>query len=136
MVTMKKLFRLTTTFIKKDIIKLSIYSFLVAALIVVLGLAQLIVNFNASEVIQLELNKMDQNVLSINKKNPNNELINVVDETRIIDITKDDIEKFKSTEYDIYELVNVVLDYGKYTSHSLLLLFYELPLQHFFCYIN
>ena len=114
---LKKLFRLTTTFIKKDIIKLSIYSFLVAALIVVLGLAQLIVNFNASEVIQLELDKMEQNVLSINKKNPNNDLIDVIDDSRIIDITKEDIEKFKSTEYDIYELVNVVLDYGK--NHNL-----------------
>ncbi|MBR2892074.1 MAG: ABC transporter ATP-binding protein [Bacilli bacterium] len=114
----KKLWNLTYTFIRKDFVKLSIYSFVVAALIIILGLAQLIVNFNPTEVIQNELDEMNQTVLSINKITPTVESIIAFDETRIIDITQNDIEKFKGDGYHIYELVNLVLDYGPNSSLS------------------
>jgi len=112
----KKLFNLTFTFIKKDFLKLFFYSFVVAGLITILGLAQLIVNFNPSEVVKKELDKMNQSILSIEKKIPSNELVITYDNTKIIDILVDDIDKFRSDDYDIYELVNVVLDYGPNTS--------------------
>ena len=62
-----KLFKLSTTFLKKDFIKLFIYSFVVAALIIVLGLSQLILNFDSSEVVKKELNNLNQNQISVNK---------------------------------------------------------------------
>lgn len=116
-----KLFKLTYTFIKNDFMKLSIYSFVVACLIVILGLAQLIVNFNPSEVIRNELDKVNQNVLSINKKTPSNESVLVIDETRVIDINENDINEFYEAGYNgkIYELINLVLDYGQVQNLSM-----------------
>ena len=110
----KKLLHLTSTFIKHDFLKLFIYSFLVASLVIILGLSELIVRFDQSEVISKELNKYDQSVLSVSKNESNNEKVASVDDSRLIDITKEDIDIFYNYGYDgkIYELVNVVLDYG------------------------
>ena len=112
----KKLLKLTFTFMKKDTLKLVIYSFLVACLIVVLTLAQLIVNFSPAEVIQKELIKLDQTVLSINRNTPSNENVAIFDDSRIIDITAEDIEKFQGEDYEVYELFNLVLDYGQFSN--------------------
>lgn len=116
----KKLLNLTFTFIKNDFFKLFIYSFLVSCLVVILGLSQLIVHFNPSEVIQNELEKIDQTIVSITKKDTSNDNVLVVDDTRLIDITEDDIQSFYQEGYngEIYELVNVVLDYGTNTTLS------------------
>jgi hypothetical protein len=111
---------LTATFIKRDFLKLFVYSFLVACLVVILGLSELIVRFNQSEVISKELSKYDQSVLAVSKSECNNEKVASVDDSRLIDITKEDIEVFYNYGYDgkIYELVNVVLDYGTVSTLS------------------
>jgi ABC-type lipoprotein export system ATPase subunit len=110
----KKLLKFTSTFIKKDFVKLFFYSFVVAMLIIMLGLAQLIVNFNQSEIIQKELASINQNTLSIKKNMPSYENVLVVDDSRFIDITDEDINGFYEEGYkgDIYRLINVTLDFG------------------------
>ena len=63
-----------------------VYSFIVASLIVILGLSQLIVNFNSSEVIEKELVDSNQNTICLEKTDPKDEEILVFDESKIIDI--------------------------------------------------
>lgn len=115
-----KLLKLSITFLKKDFLKLFIYSFLVAALIIILGLSQLIVNFNSSEVIQKELDNLNQNQLSINKVKPVNPDVVKYDTNRVFNIGENDIQTFFDKGYkgEIYELVNVTLDYGNQSTLS------------------
>ena len=93
---------------------LCVYSFVVACLIVILGLAQLIVNFDSSEVIEKELDSLNQSTISINKTDPTDEELLVYDETKIIDITEEDIKAFYDDGYTgkIYKLLSIGLDYG------------------------
>ena len=118
-ISLKNNTKLSFKFIKKDFLRMFIYSFVVACLVVILGLSQLIVNFNSSEVIKREMGNINQTSVSFTK----NEIVDSmmeVDKNKIINITKDDIEVFKQSGYDgnIYELVNVVLDYGISSSLS------------------
>ena len=108
-----KLFKLAINFMKKDFSRLFIYSFIVAALIVILGLAQLIVNFDSSEVIDKEMSNMNQSTISLKKVDVDDDLL-VVDSTRVIPINETDINKYYEAGYEgnIYELLNVTLDYG------------------------
>lgn len=70
-ISLKSATNLSFRFIKKDLFRLLAYALITACLIVILGLRELIVTFDASKIIQKELNLADQKVLSLGK----NELV-------------------------------------------------------------
>ena len=116
----KKLLKFTSVFIKKDFFKLFLYSFVVACLVVILGLAQLIVNFDQSEVIKAELQNMNQTSISFTRNVSSNEKILKIDDSRYIPITEEDIKLFSDSGYqgEIYPLLNITLDFGSGSSVS------------------
>ena len=64
----KNLLKLATKFLKKDVVRLVIYSFVVACLVMILGLSQLIVNFDSSRIIEDELSQVNQSSISLCKE--------------------------------------------------------------------
>ena len=115
----KNILSLAIRFLKKDLIRLILYSFVVACLVVILGLSQLIVNFDSSKLLEEELNSINQNSVSLNKSNLVDGITDV-NKNCIINVEKDDIANFYDAGYEgnIYELVNVTLDYGNVYSLS------------------
>ena len=109
----KSIMTLALKFLKKDAFRLCLYSLVVACLIMILGLSQLIVNFDSSKTIKKELDELELNSISLYK----NDVIGAdytVSKNHLIPVGKEDIARFTQAGYDesIYELVNVVLDYG------------------------
>lgn len=118
-ISLKSATNLSFRFIKKDVFRLLAYALITACLIVILGLSELIVTFDASKIIQKELNLADQKVLSLGK----NELVDehiTVNPNCIFNIEQDEIDQFYADGYqgNIYKLVNVTVDYGRYNSLS------------------
>ena len=114
----KNLLKLATKFLKKDVVRLVIYSFVVACLVMILGLSQLIVNFDSSRIIEDELSQVNQSSISLYKETVADGEVSV-NKGSLIPILDEDIAKFYEGGYEgnVYELVNVVLDYG--TSYKL-----------------
>ena len=112
--SLKSLFKLAFKFLKKDSIKLIFNSFIVACLMVILGLSQLIVNFDSNRIIEKELTNKNYSSVSLRKENIVDSDIEI-DKNRIIPIYQEEKSKFIEAGYDgeIYELVNLALDYGK-----------------------
>lgn len=110
----KSNFKLSFKLFKKDWIKLIIYSFITACLIVVLGLCELIVTFNQSSILESELKKRNQKNLSIYKTTLIDSDLNY-DNKRQLNITTDEINNFYDNGYkgNIFELVNVTVDFGE-----------------------
>lgn len=104
---------------KNDRIRLLIYSLIVASLIVVLGLCELITNFEASKIMKKELENFEQDSIYLSKTEIKDSNIEI-DYGRIINIEKEEIEKFYVNGYNgnIYELVNLSLDFGISTTLS------------------
>ena len=111
--SLKNMFNLSFKFLKKDAVRLVLYSFVVACLIVILGLSQLIVSFDSSSIIEKELKNINQNSVSIFKEDIVNSDIEI-DKNCVLPIDEEDINKYYNAGYkgNIYELVNVPLDYG------------------------
>ncbi len=106
-------------FIKKDALRLFFYAFITACLIVILGLSELIVTFNASKIIKNELDGAKQTSVSLAK----NEIVDKdikVNSNCIINISDEEIQKFYDDGYsgNIYKLVNYSLDYGSKSGFS------------------
>lgn len=111
--SLKNMLNLSFKFLKKDAVRLVLYSFVVACLIVILGLSQLIVSFDSSSIIEKELKNINQNSVSIFKEDIVNSDIEI-DKNCVLPIDEEDINKYYNAGYkgNIYELVNVPLDYG------------------------
>lgn len=111
--SLKNMLNLSFKFLKKDAVRLVLYSFVVACLIVILGLSQLIVSFDSSSIIEKELKNINQNSVSIFKEDIVNSDIEI-DKNCVLPIDEEDINKYYNAGYkgNIYELVNVSLDYG------------------------
>ena len=111
--SLKNMLNLSFKFLKKDAVRLVLYSFVVACLIVILGLSQLIVSFDSSSIIEKELKNINQNSVSIFKEDIVNADIEI-DKNCVLPIDEEDINKYYNAGYkgNIYELVNVSLDYG------------------------
>ena len=111
--SLKNMLNLSFKFLKKDAVRLVLYSFVVACLIVILGLSQLIVSFDSSSIIEKELKNINQNSVSIFKEDIVNADIEI-DKNCVLPIDEEDINKYYNAGYkgNIYELVNVPLDYG------------------------
>lgn len=112
-ISLKNLFKLSFKFLKKDTIKLCLYSFIVACLVVILGLCELIVTFDSSKVIENELTLANQNNVSVMKTEIVDQNIDV-NKSCIININDDEINSFTDAGYEgnIYNLVNFTFDYG------------------------
>lgn len=110
-ISLKDTLELSFTFIKKDLVMLFFYAFIVACLIVVLGLSELIVTFDSSEVISKELSVSNQTSVSFSK-NTIDDL--ELDQNCILDITDDEIESFIENGYEgnIYKLIHMPFEYG------------------------
>lgn len=111
--SLKNMLSLSFKFLKKDAVRLVLYSFVVACLVVILGLSQLIVSFDSSLIIEKELKNINQNSVSIFKEDIIDSDIEI-DKNYVLPINEEDINKYYDAGYkgNIYELVNVVLDYG------------------------
>lgn len=111
--SLKNMLNLSFKFLKKDAVRLVLYSFVVACLIVILGLSQLIVSFDSSSIIEKELKNINQNSVSIFKEDIVNADIEI-DKNCVLPIDEEDINKYYNAGYkgNIYELVNVTIDYG------------------------
>lgn len=111
--SLKNMLNLSFKFLKKDAVRLVLYSFVVACLIVILGLSQLIVSFDSSSIIEKELKNINQNSVSVFKEDIVNSDIEI-DKNCVLPIDEEDINKYYNAGYkgNIYELVNVSLDYG------------------------
>lgn len=111
--SLKDTVKLSFKFMKKDFIRLFMYSFVVAALTVILGLSQLIVTFDSSKIIERELKNVNQQIVSLNKVDFPDEHMEL-DTNCVMNISEKEIETFYNSGYqgNIYELVNVTLDYG------------------------
>ena len=55
-------------FLKKDAVRLVLYSFVVACLVVILGLSQLIVSFDSSLIIEKELKNTKNRFMGVETK--------------------------------------------------------------------
>lgn len=116
-ISIKNTLGLSFTFIKKDLIMLFFYAFIVACLIIVLGLSELIVTFDASEVIEKELNVSDHTSVSFSKDTIDD--LNI-DQNCILDISDDEIDSFVKNGYsgNIYKLIHMIFEYGEGCSVS------------------
>lgn len=112
-ISLKDDLKLAFKFLKKDFLRLCAYSVIVAALIVILGLCELIVTFNASKIVKAEMQNAEQSCLSLMKSQPTNESI-TLNTNCIIDISDEEIQTFYKNGYEgnVYKLVNFPFDYG------------------------
>lgn len=112
-ITPKDAFKLSLKFLKKDMLRLCIYAFITACLIIVLGLSELIVTFDSAKIVNAELLKAEQTTLSLLKSEVSDTRIQQ-NTNCIVDITDEEIKTFYENGYkgNIYKLVHHVFEYG------------------------
>lgn len=113
--------KLSFTFLKSKIFRISLSSFITSAIIVILALALTIVTFDAGELVSSELNKMNTEDLMFKKTSSKDPLLKYSN-GHIVEIEDGDIEAFYDAGYEgnIYKLYNNsiyisnnILSYGK-----------------------
>lgn len=112
-ISFKNRLKLSMRFIKKDALRLVLFSVITSLLIMVLGLCETIATFNASKVVKDELDKTNQAIVSL-KKNALVDSNVQIDSSCFIPVTDDDIQAFYDNGYEgnIYPLVNLCFEYG------------------------
>ncbi len=87
-------------------LRTAVYALIFAAIMVVLSLAQLIMNFNGGEVLASEMAKRNLSCTSFLKGE--NSSYEVIDATRLVDVEAGDLDKFYDAGYEgkAYPLVN------------------------------
>lgn len=110
----------TTKFARHGWLRTIANSFMLAAIMVVLGLSQLIMNFNGGEVVTKELSKRNLNCSSFIKDS--NDLYETIDTTKVLDVKANDLDIFYENGYEgnVYPLIN----YSAYCSSN------DRPLYH------
>lgn len=113
-ITLKNVLKLSSKFIKLDVLKLFIYSVIIACLTIVLGLCELIVTFDSSKVMKSELNKVNQTSISL-YRSPVTKTNIEVSGNRLMNITDEEILTFEENNYqgNIYKMVNYVINFGE-----------------------
>ena len=98
--------RLSAKFARHSWIRMCVYSVIFAAVLVVLGLSQLIMNFNGGEVISSEMAKHNLSCNSFIKDD--NSTYESLDATRRVDVEVNDLQKFYDAGYEgkVYPLIN------------------------------
>ena len=101
--------KLAVKFARRGWPRMVAYAVILAALMVILGLSQLIMNFNGGEIIASEMGKRNLHCNSFVKDTNANYAS--TDATRLVDIEEGDIQKFYDGGYtgEIYPLVNYAL---------------------------
>ncbi len=101
--------KLSAKFARRSLVRTCVYAVIFAAVLVVLGLAQLIMSFNGGEVVVSEMAKHNLTCNSFVKDA--NDIYDVVDATRLVDVNEDDLDKFYDAGYTgkAYPLVNYAL---------------------------
>lgn len=102
----RALMKTAAKFTRRGRIRTAIYAVIFAAIMVVLNLAQLIMNFNGGEVLASEMQKRGLQCSSFLKnENPS---YDVIDATRLVDVAAGDLQKFFDAGYEgkAYPLVN------------------------------
>ena len=98
--------KLSAKFARRSLLRTCVYSVIFAAVLVVLGLSQLIMNFNGGEVVVSEMAKRNLSCDSFMKDD--NDTYDSVDTTRLVDVEANDLQKFYDAGYEgkVYPLVN------------------------------
>ncbi len=101
--------KLSARFARRGLLRTVVYSIIFAAVLVVLGLSQLIMNFNGGEVVAKEMEKRNLSCNSFIKDT--NSAYDSVDTTRIVDVEAGDLQKFYDAGYEgkAYPIVNYAL---------------------------
>ncbi len=101
--------KLSVKFARRRLIRTCVYSVIFAAVLVVLGLSQLIMNFNGGEVVAKEMDKRNLSCASFIKDTNDN--YDVVDTTCKVDVEAGDLQKFYEAGYEgkAYPLINYAL---------------------------
>ncbi len=102
---------LAVKFAKKDLFRLVIYAVIVVCLIVVLGLCELIVDFDASEIISDELSQNGQMSVALRKNALSDDTTTQVNSMCLFSISDDEIQAFYDDGYEgnVFKLVNLVI---------------------------
>ncbi len=101
--------KLAAKFLRRGWLRTCLYAVIFAAVLVVLGLSQLIMNFNGGKVITAEMAKRDLSCTSFVKDT--NETYDKLDATYKVDVEADDLQKFYNAGYEgkAYPLINYTL---------------------------
>lgn len=112
-ISLKNSLKLGMRFLKKDAVRVCIYSLIVACLIALLGLCELIATFNPSSIIQKELAQSNQHVLAVAKNDVVEQNIST-NSGCVFNISDEEIQKYYDNGYEgkAYKLVNFTLQYG------------------------
>ena len=96
-------------FARRSMIRTCVYSVIFAAIMVVLGLSQLIMNFDGGEIVANEMDKRDLSCASFIKDTNDN--YDSTDTTRLVDVNEGDLQKFYDAGYEgkAYPLINYAL---------------------------
>ncbi len=93
-------------FTRRGWIRAAVYAVIFAAIMVVLGLSQLIMNFNGGEVVASELSKRNLNCSSFLKYE--NDAYESTDTRYLVDVEENDFQKFYDAGYEgkVYPLIH------------------------------
>ena len=111
---LNKELKLSLKFLKNKIFNISLSSFMVSAIMIILALAQTIINFDSEKIIESEMSKLNQSSFAIEKHIENDGL------KCLKPITADDIDIFDEAGYngDIYPIYNFAVPIFTYTTSN------------------
>lgn len=115
----KDVCKLCLSFLKNKMFRISISSFMIAVIMVILSLSQTIIKFDGSDIIQKEMDKSNQSTLLLNKT-VDEETQELLNKKYHVEINKEDIAKFYDNGYkgDIYPVINVTLPVTLYENSA------------------
>lgn len=111
--------KLSVKFARRGWIRTCVYSLIFAAVLVVLGLSQLIMDFNGGEVIAAEMSKRNLSCNSFIKDD--NSTYEVLDATYRVDVEANDLQKFYDAGYNgkAYPFINYpIYNSAKYVNYE------------------
>jgi len=117
--TFKSVLNICLTFLKNKVLRIFTSSFIVAVIMVILSLAQTIINFDSGEVIKKEMIKQNQTSLFVKKQNKETNIFHEYESYYEV-IEQKTIDNFKTKYQDtkVYPLVNssvpITLNSGAY----------------------
>ena len=105
-----KKMRLSNKFLKRKTAAIALSSFMVAVIMVIMSLAQTIINFDSGEILSNEMSKVNQTSLLL-VKTADEATLATLGENYRIEIEEDDIERIKEAGYkgNIYRVLNLTV---------------------------
>lgn len=121
----KNVKKLRNRFLKNKISKIVSSSLVISVIIMILSLAQTMINFDSNKIIQKEMNKLNQTSIVLEKKLSDDDQL-LVDKKYHVSVENDDIVQIKETGYngDIYPILSYTVPiasqnnyYGSFSSY-------------------